>query len=45
MLSVVTEEETLVKEFESKYHPFKKIIEQFLFVLESKYKMIIDSQK
>lgn len=38
------EQKTLVHEFEGKHHPFKKIIEQFLFLLESKYKLVINSK-
>lgn len=45
MISLVTEETTLTKEFESKHHPYRKIIEQFLFLLENKYKMVIDAQE
>ena len=45
MISLVTEEKTLTREFESKHHPFRKVIEQFLFLLENKYKMIIDAQE
>ena len=44
LLSLVTEESTLTKEFESKYHPFRKIIEQFLFLLEHKYKLIMEAK-
>lgn len=45
LLSLVTEESTLTKEFESKYHPFRKIIEQFLFLLEHKYKLIMEAKQ
>lgn len=45
LLSYVTQEETLAKEFESKSHPFKRIIEQYLFVVEGKYKGKIEKME
>ena len=33
VISYVAEEETLGREFAARYHPFRKIIEQYLFLL------------
>lgn len=45
LITLATEETTLVNEFEAKYHPFRKIREQFLLLLENKYKMMIEAQE
>ena len=43
-MAMFIEEEVLAKEISSPHHPFANIIEGYSFILENKYKNIIEEQ-